>query len=273
MKKKITLLFLSIFCIVTLSAAEYTFERNIAYRNIPTSDKYIDSMCRLDVAHPIGASNAAVIVWFHGGGLTGGSREIPPELLKDGLIVVGVEYRLSPKATTAEIVDDAAAAVAWTMNNIDRFGGDRKKIYLSGHSAGGYLINMVGLNKTLLAKYGKDADELAGLIPFSGQAITHFETRHQKGISPLQPIIDDTAPLYYVRKECPPLLIISGDRELELYGRYEENAYFYRMFKLLGHPDVRLYELDGFDHGNMREPGFPLLLRFIRAHNKNIDVR
>ena len=62
------------------------------------------------------------------------------------------------------------------------------------------------------------------------------------------------------------MLLITGDRELELMGRYEENAYFYRMAKLVGHNDVALYELQGFDHSRMPEPGFPLLLRFIEAH-------
>lgn len=165
-----------------------------------------------------------------------------------------------------EIVDDAAAAVAWVFDNIGKYGGDTSSIYIAGHSAGGYLVDMVGLDKKLLARYGKDADKLAGIIPFSGQVITHFETRNQWGLKPLQPTIDETAPLYHVRPDCAPILILSGDREKELYGRYEEAAYFYRLFKLLGHPDVTLYELGGFDHGTMRDAAFPLAVRFIRDH-------
>lgn len=266
--KRICLLTL-LCCLSSLGlwAADYRFERNIPYRT-ESLDAYADSMCRLDVAYPSDVKDAPVVVWFHGGGLTGGSREIPEPLLQKNLIVVGVEYRLSPKATTPEMLDDAAAAVAWTMEHIARYGGSTEKIYLSGHSAGGYLIDMVGLDKRLLAKYGKDADRIAGLIPFSGQVITHFETRNRMEMPPLQPLIDETAPLYHVRKDCPPMLIISGDREKELYGRYEETAYFWRLLKLLGHPDVTLYELDGFDHGNMCEPAFPLLIRFIEEHER-----
>ena len=37
------------------------------------------------------------------------------------------------------------------------------------------------------------------------------------------------APLSFVRSDCPPILIVSGDRNLELYGRYEETAYFWRL--------------------------------------------
>ena len=40
-----------------------------------------------------------------------------------------------------------------------------------------------------------------------------------------------------------------------MLGRYEENAYFWRMMRVAGHPDVRIYEFDGFDHGNMPQAG------------------
>jgi hypothetical protein len=124
---------------------------------------------------------------------------------------------------------------------------------------------MVGLDKNRLAKYDKDADALAGIIPFSGQAITHFEERRSRGIADKQPIVDSLAPLYHVRGDAAPILILSGDRELEMLGRYEENAYFWRMLRLAGDDDATLYEFDGYGHG-MCEPGYPLLLEFIRKH-------
>ncbi len=67
-------------------------------------------------------------------------------------------------------------------------------------------------------------------------------------------------------------LLITSDRELELYGRYEENAYLLRMMKLAGHKRTRLYELEGFDHGGMPEPAFPLLLKEIASITKEIKV-
>ncbi|MBP3517575.1 MAG: alpha/beta hydrolase [Parabacteroides sp.] len=252
---------------VAAAATGYAYKRNVPYREAAT-DEYADKMCRLDIAYRAEVKNAPVVVWFHGGGLTGGSREVPSQLLTEGMVVVGVEYRLSPHVQTMEIVDDAAAAIAWVFDHIAQYGGNPSSIYIAGHSAGGYLVDMVGLDKTLLARYGQDADRLAGIIPFSGQVITHFETRNRRGLNPLQPTIDETAPLYHVRKDCPPILLLSGDREMELYGRYEETAYFYRLFRLLGHPDVTLYELGGFDHGTMRDAAFPLAVRFIREHEE-----
>ncbi len=262
---KLFFLFLFFLSLFTAKAGDYVFERNIYYRPL-NLNAYADSMCVLDIATPKGASNAPVVVWFHGGGLTSGRREVPEALMQDGLVVVGVEYRLSPNVKTTEIIDDAAAAVAWTVRHIAQFGGNPKKVFIAGHSAGGYLVNMVGLDKSWLANYGVDADQLAGIIPFSGQVITHFETRRMQGIQPLQPTIDETAPLFHVRKDCPPMLILSGDREMELYGRYEETAYFWRMMKLVGHPDVTLYEFDGFNHGSMALPGFAVTREFIKKH-------
>ena len=122
---------------------------------------------------------------------------------------------------------------------------------------------MIGLDKKWLNEQGIDANKIAGLIPFSGQAITHFLVRKERGIPETQPIIDEYAPLFHVRADAPPLLLITGDRELELLGRYEENAYLMRMMKIAGHKNIKLYELDGFGH-NMTEPAFPLLLNEVR---------
>ena len=238
------------------------FERDILYRTDASGD-YARRMCRLDVACPPDAEDAPVVVWFHGGGLTGGKRAVPEGLMKKGFVVVGVGYRLIPHVGTLDIVDDAAAAVAWVFDHIADYGGSPSKIYIAGHSAGGYLVNMVGLDRSRLARYGKEADSLAGIIPFSGHAITHFAARKALGMSALQPLVDDTAPLYYVRPDCAPMLILSGDRELEMNGRYEETAYFWRMMRLVGHEDVTLCEFDGYDHGNMPAAGYPVAVRFI----------
>ena len=39
---------------------------------------------------------------------------------------------------------------------------------------------MIGLDKKWLSAEGIDANKIAGLIPFSGQAITHFLVRKEK---------------------------------------------------------------------------------------------
>ena len=61
------------------------------------------------------------MVWFHGGGLTSGSKYIPDELKGKGIVVVAVNYRLLPRVNIDECLDDCAAAVAWVFGNVLRF--------------------------------------------------------------------------------------------------------------------------------------------------------
>lgn len=262
--KRIIFLLTVIALALPLSAREYDYDKDILYKGSP--DAYTEKMCRIDVAYEKGGENRPVIVWFHGGGLTKGKRTPPEALMQNGAVVVGVGYRFVSEVSIPEILDDASAAVDWVLKNITRYGGDLNKIYLAGHSAGGYIVNMIGLNKEYLGKYGIDPDkQIAALVPYSGQVITHFAQRRKQGIPELTPTIDHLAPLYYVRGDAAPMLIISGDRELELYGRYEENAYFVRMLKLNGHKNVTFYEVDGFGHSDMKNPGHLLLLKYIKA--------
>jgi acetyl esterase/lipase len=241
----------------------YGLQKDLPYRTEAGLSDYAKERCRLDVYWPSNRPGFATVVWFHGGGLTEGSKAIPAGLKEKGVAVVAAGYRLAPKVQSPAFIEDAAAAVAWTFRNIASHGGATNRIFVSGHSAGGYLAAMVGLDKRWLAAHALNADLIAGLVPLSPQAITHFTVRSERGIGPKQPVLDELAPLYHVRKDAPPILLITGDREKELYGRYEENAYFWRMMKVVGHQDVELRELPGFDHGKMAEPALPFLLEFM----------
>ena len=247
---------------------KWTQLTQIAYTSPAKPGQSVHERQHLDLGYPEGVRGFSTVVWFHGGGLTGGARHLPRELENKGVAVAAAGYRLSPDVQAPAYIEDAAEAVAWTFKNIARYGGATNRIFLSGHSAGGYLAAMLTLDKRWLAKHGIDANLIAGVIPFSGQAITHFTVRKERGIDSKQPIIDDLAPLYHVRSNAPPILLITGDREMELLGRYEENAYLWRMLKETGHPDVRLHELQGYNHGQMAEPAYPLLLKFIQAHTR-----
>lgn len=254
-------LFVLLLC-VPASAQSYQQVNDISYTR--KSDAYSLERLKLDVYYPAGAVACPVVVWFHGGGLEGGYKEIPAQLKEKGLVVVGVNYRLLPHVTVKEILDDAAEAVAWVFRHITEYGGEPGKIVVSGHSAGGYISMMLCLDKRWLTAYGFDADSVMMYVPFSGQAITHFNVRKMQGIPPLQPTIDEYAPLYWVRGDCPPLVLICGDRELELFGRYDENQYLARLMKLAGHQHTYLYEIDGHGHGGMVAPGFHILETHLR---------
>lgn len=247
----------------------YAVDRGIAYRpELAADDEYARQMCVLDVYHPIDKPGFATVVWFHGGGLYSGHREVPLKLRAQGIAVIAVEYRLHPRVTSPTYIEDAAAATAWTFGNIAEYGGDPDAIYLAGHSAGGYLTNMVGLDKRWLAAHDVDADRLAGLVPYSGHTITHFTVRKERGIPRHQAVVDDLAPLYHVRPDAPPIVLTTGDRDLEMMGRYEENAYLQIMLRSAGHPQVELHEIQGHNHIEMVRPSHRILLKNVRAWEK-----
>jgi len=275
MKASVSFLLLLLIALQSKAQQQYNTLTNISYYadSLNNKDAYIKSQCKLDIYYPKNVKNYATIIWFHGGGITGGSKEIPKALTEKGYAVVGVGYRLSPKVQAPAYINDAAAAVAWVFQHIAQYDGNNQHIYISGHSAGGYLGMMITMDKKYLAAYQIDANGIAGLIPFSGQAITHFTVRQERGIKETQPLIDEYAPLYHVRADLPPMLLITGDREKELLGRYEENAYLLRMMKLVGNTRTRLYELDGYDHGGMAQPAFPLLLKEVEAIEKELSPK
>jgi acetyl esterase/lipase len=249
-------------------AATYKTLADLAYREGDSLTEGMKERCKLDLYRPEAKPGFSTVIWFHGGGLTGGNKAIPEQLRNQGVAVAAVNYRLSPDVPVTGCIEDAAAATAWVFQHIADYGGSPERIFVSGHSAGGYLASMIGLDKHWLAAHDVDANRIAGLIPFSGHTITHFTARKERGIKDTQPVVDELAPLFHVRADAPPILLITGDRELEMLGRYEENAYFWRMLKVAGHPHCDLKELQGYDHGGMAAPAFPLLLRFINGTEK-----
>ena len=255
-----------LFCIffIALNAqkTEYVLEKDISYY-VNVKDAYQKERCKLDVYYPKNLKNFPTVVWFHGGGLKGGNKSVPKQLQEKGIAIVAVNYRLYPKVKTPVFINDAAAAVAWTFKNIKNYGGDSTKIIVSGSSAGGYLTMMVGLDKSYLKKHQIDANDIFALLPLTGHAITHFTVRSENGVSREQPIIDRYAPLYHVRSDAPPIVLYTGDPELEMLGRAEENAYMMRMLKVSGHKNVKHIILNGYGHG-ISIPALPLVVKEIK---------
>ena len=223
--------------------------------------QYRAERCKLDVYYPKGKKGFKTIVWFHGGGLTGGSKYLPEQLKKKGVAVVAVNYRLSPIAKSPAAVQDAATAVAWTFKHIAEYGGDPSQIYVSGHSAGGYQTLMLALDKKWLAAEGIDADSVAAYYPISGQTATHFSIRTERGISFTTPIVDCMAPLNNVRKMGTRLVLFTGERSKEMMARYEENLYLKSVLEGIGNPEIPIYEFPGADHGTVLTPAFEVILK------------
>ncbi len=229
------------------------------------ADDYQRAQCKLDIRYPSGESGFPTLVWFHGGGLTAGERYFL-DLEDNGIAVVAASYRLSPKGRLPDFIEDAAAATAWTVKHIAEYGGDPGKVYVSGHSAGGYLALMVGMDAKWLEPHGISNMALAGLIPVSAQVTTHFHVKELLGNKNdgLVPTIDRYAPLHFVSKNLPPIQVITGDRKIEYPSRVEENEFFAVTLKNLKHPSVEFHEMPGVDHGSAGKKSAALIREYVR---------
>ena len=115
MKKTLLILLLSA---INISAQQdYKLIEKIQYYSseVANSDDYINERCVLDVYFPTNKKEFATIVWFHGGGLRTGEKEIPESLKEKGVGIIGVNYRLYPNISAPAYIEDAAAAVAWVF--------------------------------------------------------------------------------------------------------------------------------------------------------------
>lgn len=237
--------------------------------DLKDADEYQKSQCKLDIRYPAGKAGFATLVWFHGGGLTGGKRDFL-DLEDAGIAVVAASYRLSPKGELPEFIADAAAATAWTLEHIADYGGDPEKVFVSGHSAGGYLALMLGMDPKWLAKHGVSNMDLAAIIPVSAQVTTHFHVKELLGNKndALVPTIDEYAPLHFVSKDLPPICIITGDRKIEYPSRVEENEFFAVTLKNLKHPSIDFHEMAGVDHGSAGKKSAPLISDYMNKADK-----
>lgn len=132
------------------SAGEIEIVRDEPYK--PDGETaYERERCRLDWYLPKDTPGFATLVWFHGGDLQNGHKadEIASALAErfaaDGIAVASVNYRLSPKANYPAYVEDAAAAVAHVLRTVGSYRGSENQVFVSGHSAGGYLTAMLGV--------------------------------------------------------------------------------------------------------------------------------
>lgn len=257
-----------------LFGLDFKVERNIPYRSpesFAQEGEYARSRCLLDMRVPVGVTNFATVIHFHGGGIVKGNKgsfSWPDEAYKDDPIAqVSGGYRLLTNATPEQAVSDAAAAVAWTLKNISRYGGDPKKVFVTGISAGGYLTAMVGLDYRWLAKHDLKPTDLAGIIPLTGQMTKHFNVREIgfKDTDPrYMPKVDEWAPLHYAtdKNPLPPSCFLTGGRDLEMKARVEENELLVASLRACGHKNVEFRETEG-SHGGGVYPSRYFLRDFV----------
>ena len=231
--------------------------------------------CLLDLSIPQGVKDFPTVVWYHGGGLTSGHRHFI-DIDTNRIAIVAVEYRLMKTdekgsaikggpISPADIMDDCAAAAAWVKKHIAEYGGEPSKIYIAGHSAGGYITYMLGLRPEFLAAYSCKPSDFAGYLPLSGQASKHFAVRQYfgQGENQLNPVFDEWAPIHLAKGDAPPFLIMLGDKRIEWPMRVQESEYLYEIFKALGHKNVEFHSYPDCNHGTCYGPAMKDIQRFI----------
>ena len=107
----------------------------------------------LDIYTPNSSkSTNPVLIIFHGGGWLINDNSIMDQMSQylatnSEYVICNVNYRLlsdlNNKVTLDEIIEDAFGAVLWVKNNIEKYGGDKTKIAVTGDSAGAHLSAMI----------------------------------------------------------------------------------------------------------------------------------
>jgi len=255
-----TVLLLSVLSAGPTIGAQMHTRKGIAYANRPD--------CTLDLRTPASVTGFPTVVWLHGGGLTDGGRHFLP-LVDGGVAQAAVDYRLLGKSARRgeDCIEDAAAAVAWTIGHIAEYGGDSNKVFVCGRSAGAWLAMMVGMDQKWLAAHDVRNTDLAGIVAVSGQATKHFAVRKFAGDDDPQfiPKIDSLAPLAHVAANVPPILCICGHPPYEWKCRAEENRLLVASCVALGHRMAKFVELDLCDHSRVYLASIPYLEMFVRG--------
>ena len=187
---------------------------------------------RVDLYLPRNASEASpVLMYIHGGGWVGGSKEgnvlrLLPWLEK-GWAVVNVQYRLGRISRAPAAVEDCLCALHWVKSNAEQYGFDASRIVVTGNSAGGHLALTTGMVSSAagLDLECQPTDELgvAAIINWygitdvgdllQGENEKSYAVRWMGSLPDRLDVARRVSPLSYVRAGLPPVLTIHGDAD------------------------------------------------------------
>ena len=221
----------------------------------------------------------AAFLYFHGGGLQYGSKSgytsktLP---LGNDIALFSAEYRMYPDAKYPEFIEDAAKAVAFTLDYIKK-NLNCDTLYVGGSSAGGYLSMMLCFDGKYLAKEGVTNADIAGYFHDAGQPTAHFNVLRERGLDTRRAVIDETAPLYYIEegKHFPPMRFIISDNDLAC--RFEQIMLTLATLKHFGYAHFDHRVMQGKHCAYVREKDengvsrlAPLIVDFITDAEKGI---
>lgn len=140
-------------------------------RNIPYAEPATERQS-LDVYAPAGAKNLPVVFWIHGGGWQAGDKagvQVKPQAFMDkGFVFVSTNYRLLPDVEMQTIFRDVAKSIHWVHDHIASHGGDPKRLFIMGHSAGAQLAAIMCTDDRYLKAEGLSLAIVKGCVPVDG---------------------------------------------------------------------------------------------------------
>ena len=149
------------------SSSTHTFTEGVAYGPLVRQ--------KLDIYQPTSAAPAGgwpTVVFFYGGSWNSGERAsykfVAEALAARGVLTLVADYRLYPEVRYPDFLNDSALALAFGFSESARLGGNPKRVFVMGHSAGAYNAAMLALDARWLAPTGHTPAELAGWIGLAG---------------------------------------------------------------------------------------------------------
>ncbi|OJW22019.1 MAG: hypothetical protein BGO49_14655 [Planctomycetales bacterium 71-10] len=205
-------------------------------RDVPYSDA--SPALTLNVDAPREGDGHPVVVWIHGGAWRFGDKDNvggkPGAFNRRGYAWVGVEYRFVPEVTPREQAGDVARAVRWARDHAEEFGGDPKRIFLMGHSAGAHLAALTVTDERPLQSVGLKRSDLAGVILLDGAGYDVPRQVREARLPALRKLYldafgedpkaqEEASPIGHVAKDrgIPPFLILHVGR---VDSRAQSNA-------------------------------------------------
>lgn len=160
-----------IYSLVIALAVAAGAEAQDVKKDIPYADKPHERQV-LDVYSPQGAKGLPVVFWIHGGGWQAGDKkevQVKPKAFTDkGYVFVSTNYRLLPSTDMGTIVRDVAKAVRWVHDHAAEHGGDPKRLFVMGHSAGAQLAALICTDDRYLKAEGVPLADIKGCVPVDG---------------------------------------------------------------------------------------------------------
>jgi acetyl esterase/lipase len=170
---------------------------------------------KLDMYRPEKPGGLSPVVMFIYGGSWRAGDKFEYEfagraLAAAGFITIIADYRLWPEVKYPDFLDDCAEAMRWIQDNIEGYGGDPKRFFVAGHSAGAYNAVMLGLDGSFRRDFGVTMPirAIAGISgPYNFYPFEYDQVRDTFGSAPNP---EGTQPVNLTTAEAPPILLASG---------------------------------------------------------------